>query len=1739
MSSSSADAIHHQPFPATVAESVPSTPVNQVNQAGWQTAEPQRPQFGAYERGRIVPGANREAGVTPHTVVELGLDTELELFDSLEEIVSFLDKSDNKDALSLLSEVMKEKMVDLRDRAAALSLERKDIEERKAIEEEYEEAVRQTARQRLGFNYEARNRTTRDDKLKKLNKKIERRRKAIEEYNKTRPGETPTPGEKPKKVPRELEELISDHNLGLSDLTPEDLKTRLEAYLKKDRKPLQIFDNLTDVMQAYSFLESAEKIVALQAGQDITDGGRRPVEFDFSDATINRVAQAGVPNTTVQALRDIGRRIRIGDVFGVQELIAGLSVGTVEALMNAHNFWPAPGDAAQAGAAFALGVGSMLFVRAVGRRMNHWRLSFPPERAEQRTQYTLQFHFIQPPPGDGGNPLRRMYGGDARRAEQFLQAIDNVRVDIANKLKVHPGQLEGWLNLSSAALGESVEGMEFPHRVVLAKNIEQILAQEHRNATGGHIPLEELSAEEQIEVIERAFDGVALAIGGEAMDDVTKNAAIRRMMGEVNWAQRRNVLATHVAEIRAGTRVYHASVTPHALEEARTQFEAAEKQEARQSQGKDAYGAKYTELQNQLRTLETARIELENISTINGHITRDVTVKGRKVHEDASGEIGVLEAEKTRIDGEITKLKGEIDATNANGLEGQYKQAKRRYETLHGKVEALKSKKQAAQAEIDTLQRGRDRAKAAKIAQWESIRDQAEQNLTTAPSGQKTLEEQEDDAYLAFVPLKDQYEPKTAEVGRLQQRQNAIPGEIQAFERAIAEKEKLYRVAQLNYTLAQKEVLTILQDFGYKYTPAQLRSSSLRLPTSQMITDKYTELHVEYQVKQNRLTELVRLAEAGVSEEDLRIATLIETLSGVVGSDRLNSFMQQLLSRGIKLEDLANTQNNEGYHLMLKFFFGEDALTQGKDGKYARATTLLSKARLCDEAFKIWRIDDRASGDGFFAGDDEGLQLYQNARFIFETNRRLTQEVFNLENAVGQTPATIALIERRRREIAANEVKRNETLSQLYDSRIAPLLSLDRVRTGMVVMQTFQKLSDDALNGFVELTPSPSGAHEELVTTSAGRMVITEASHDTLTRTVIERGALKTENIEGVPGVSIEMHVTSLGTPGRLDTTVVLDRDQGVGDRIANRNSADTPDEIRYIFHGEPNRRREFVDTAAFTDDLWNLLPDQRGDARRLGVPNEFLDWVYGVNSSGGTPKRPVAELRTSAINMSNMPDVRGNFRGVPLEMQDFFYYYDDARRRATVDLNTVTDDVIADIGPADRRGALASGLPQEFVDLFYNLDTPGTVRSLADVQTALGTVTDAMLQNLPDSRVDALSEGYPQQFVDFFYGSDIPGGKRTVTALENMAGTATLDATQFPSTAQMARNMGWSNDVVNLLYDQASGDLLDDDGLTDLLENRAQDLLNVMGPADRNAAVGMPQSLIDIVYAENQPGRKRVAANVRADAGTITPALLGALPADRQGARTEDYPDEIVRLFYEADRAGTKRNLAEVQAALPGAAFRIDQLPELGNALINGGILGTDAWRFFYNQVTDIRRTNRSIDVFIEGLPDDRVNAPPGFGTALDVLYDATSGKKRSLQDLRKIPLHRQGTFGRVESLLDNLGMGPIVYDQFAQEITMGVAQMDAVSQSRLLGDRFQEVVAGNFRVYLMNGQLGIYFRDPPDPALPERVSHRMSLHQFIQADTYPPEVGAYLTQNPGIKRGILINTAPAIIEAVRNISV
>src|SRR3989338_6407975 len=65
--------------------------------------------FGRFERGSVIPGSIQERGINPHSNVELTPELELELYDLVEEVVSFMENSHLGNELPILAAAIKDR----------------------------------------------------------------------------------------------------------------------------------------------------------------------------------------------------------------------------------------------------------------------------------------------------------------------------------------------------------------------------------------------------------------------------------------------------------------------------------------------------------------------------------------------------------------------------------------------------------------------------------------------------------------------------------------------------------------------------------------------------------------------------------------------------------------------------------------------------------------------------------------------------------------------------------------------------------------------------------------------------------------------------------------------------------------------------------------------------------------------------------------------------------------------------------------------------------------------------------------------------------------------------------------------------------------------------------------------------------------------------------------------------------------------------------------------------------------------------------------------------------------------------------------------------------------------------------------------------------------------------------------------------------------------------------------------
>lgn len=1397
------------PMPSHAAELPPASPAPRSNTrnepsahtdpgAGFPDAQP-KPQYGPRERGLI--GLGSAEGTTGSSVVDIKLDMEFEAFDLLDRLMPSLNVQTSDAELTFYSEIIQAKFGKWKTQQELLTLFRKEIEERKKIV-----GMTEPAPGRIWHRNERDN--NRGVALRKFEEKIAKRKKAIKEYINTKGG---TDSENQVKLDK-LKAIQKELGLDSMDLTDAEKKTTFEAQLSAyvAEKPQYVFDDLTEIVQTYAYIEQVEKDIVLQAGYDIVDSGTRSRQIDFSGQNIRRMTEEGVDPRIVQAMREIGNRIRVRDLRGVEEVIAAGGVGLWEFFgVQLPVTLPVVGTvgtlAGLGGPEAAIaGVTSMIIAKLIGGRIHAWYDSLPEGKALEEVSFPLNFQRVGTELGDSKDPIRQLFRGRIDEAGLFINRCDSLRVGLAKALGVHAGELEGWLNLSSFALGEGASGMELPHRIAFAQQLEKVLVLECPKAGGGHKDLEDLPLDQQLDIINRVSDSVGLVFGAEVKDEIVKNVSIRRVLGlkdrgGVDWSTRKNALTNLNTDITNGKRVFHRKPGAQTLEDAEAEKNNLETRKNRLTQLKDGYQAKIDAYKAKESEYEAAVIESDKTQHIAGYVgTRD-SIGRVTVYAIDGGNLEVLNNEKTALEAEIAQINVDIGYdpvtktyTPPGGLHDKYRDTKHDFDEATKRVTATEARRADAvrlKAELEA-----QTAKPKLIKAQQKIIEGCDKDLPTLRTNLANADNE-------YAKYQEDYETRDAQLKKNKARLREIPGEIQAKKKEVLEKEAAAAAARAVRTGELRKVKEILREFGY--TEAEMDAVGFAIPTVATLGEKINLLETEFQKKKIEYDQMKTRKDVGdaavISDEDLELTKMNELVGKSVDTTFLNKLMEDLIEGKMSIEEFKNVTGDAGYNYLLKRVYGEDSLATGPEGKYRMVTQLLSKARLVDAIFEVWHLEGRATTTGFFEGDSEGLRLYQESQFIKQANKRLADKINQLELTKPPPESVAEEITRLRSEFRANGLKQNEMMARLYDRpdrperRLASFLAQDRMKTAETLRVILDHLYNDALNGFVELSSPPEGARTEQILTSAGTVAVSETQMDIFDRQITQRGEFNVEGLKGYPGVSIDVKLTSDDpATGNIDVVMVIDRDHAGLDKLTNLPQGSHPEELAIVY-GTANRRRFAVNLEDFTQEMLDNVPY----ATRLLATTAHMDFtlinlVYGSDPASG--KKSLSQIRKSSIDITALPADRLTVTA-PEIVKDLFYYYSGVRRRESLNWSESIPAVIAAhaVLPATRGAANIAGFTLPMLDMFYGANAADTPRSIADITSGKDiNGADFNLNALPYEGA-AIPASVPTRVRNLLY--EVRGRKRQNIDIDGYI-------TSLPANRGGLLGFGLSPEVINLLYE-------------------------------------------------------------------------------------------------------------------------------------------------------------------------------------------------------------------------------------------------------------------------------------------------------------------------------------------------
>lgn len=1323
--------------------------------------------FGPREIGRVVPVSKPELGITAHTDVEFTLPQEYETYELLLETFGALENVHMGKDLTLLAEVIKKKFPDWDKRAQDLILLKLDKEERSRLEALPES--KGLADYILPWK-SAERRELRTE-LSRFDQDVTDRKKRIRSILGASEEDTRAQDNKKKFIQKIRKQYK------WNDVSEEVISARLQAYISE--KPEFIFGTVEELMHAYQFIEQVEKSVSLQAGYDITSGGTRKFEVDLSPQNIDRLVNAATDDRKKAALKDLGRRFALNNWddaidWATTTTTVGINAALAFAIANSQSGGVHPLVAGGIGA--AAGVIETVVLREIQRKVRHWYFSFPEGgEGEVRTRFTLSFNPADPVDparrdiGDTDDPIRQLFRGRAEAASSFLQRCENFRVDLANGLNLHsPDTLNGWLDLSDRVLGEATIGTELPHRLALAHKIEQILAQQYPNETGGHKKLGELELRDRRDVINRATDINSQVGGGEVMSPIIKDAMLRRANGEPLPAGVKDALTKLAQDIKAGKKVFHPKEGPITLEEKEHELQIETARRDRQNAGHTTYTQLLESVKNSETALRTSIREYDSEKRKKGNRSSEAQPATATTVEipavEATGEIRTLE-EKIKTTGDrledLKKRRGSKQTGGLyDGIIGDQKQ-------VGGQLKGVKVREDGAAKELASRQQEIQELKAlgaeqipdtadaqtldwkrrvlAKIAILEDVTHDgsvkaAEEILIPLTVERESLEQSYRDLGSQIKKIDDEIDQLEKSGGELA----TLREQIQNAEEVIEAKKLAYVEAQDNLEEKIRERDELLRDiFGVDVTVAGFTAPSADsiADITKATNDKVSSLTAE-------LVDLRKKKEAGealtVSDEDTELARGLSKLaeSGIYNASTFNALSNEIIDGNIKIEDLAKVFNDEGYHLLLKRLFGIDALSQGADGNYNLTTRLFSKGRLADSIMEAWKLDNRATASAFFSGDAAGLQSYQGAQSLtFEINS-LNQQLTSVESA--KASDWVEKSRELRRKINESQGQKNDAMAKLYDSRLASLLAQDRVRTAQVLRKSLLTISQEAIKGnpFHEiLTTAPTGPKSETISTDQGQLTLTAHDTDEITGILNTRGSVVAENM-GNTGVSVELKTDNTEPEGKFNLSVSLNKDQTSLNILPDELQPNTPAEIEFLAYGDVSRRKTVVIPADFNQPIFDsIIYANRQAAANAGFPAGLLDIIYGPNPND--TKRDLVDIGTdlAAFDLATIPYELENFTA-SLEVTNYFYEVIANKRRTVAEINSFISTL-----EADRAAAMTAGYPLEVVDLIYKTDgsrkDPSEVNKL-DIKR-LG-ITDT------DSLEHFISFGTVPRLVDTFY---------------------------------------------------------------------------------------------------------------------------------------------------------------------------------------------------------------------------------------------------------------------------------------------------------------------------------------------------------------------------------------------------
>lgn len=1348
----------------TALDITPTSPTPKASQSGSQDKPPSTPNYESWDIRRVNPFAKPERGMSGQVLAKFDLHQEYETHDLLLVLEPALTNVHLGKDMSQMAEVIMQKLPDWNKRARDLELLKMDDDELRRLAVKDKEKSKGPIDSLRGQDRSQFLRYKRTG-AGKYEKEIIKRKENIRSLLSVKEGDTLAQD----KLDKFIQEIRQQHEW--YNLSNKDIQARLEAYVSQE--PQHIFETVDEAMYIYQFIEQVEKSAAYQLGYDITSGGTRDFDIDLSQQNIDRIAEKETDDRKKAAIKDIGRRFAMNnweDFWDWAGTIAwtgwssytsafaaivanGMAGGVVHPLL-------ATGIGLAGGA--VAGPLEVLLTRALSRKLRNWYFKYPEKGQKERgSHFKLSFN-----PGDLHDPDRRDLGLTSDPIRQlfqnkgskltmdFLQRCENFRVDLANGVGFHePETLAGWIDLSDRVLGEATQGMEIPHRIALAHKIQQILEQEYRKDTGGHKQLEELELEERVKVVTDAFDIISQVEGGETLAPIIKKAMIARMKGIPLDDNLTKALENLAKEIKNGKKVIHPKENPVTLEGKEDELAKKTARRERQTSGQE----KYTQLLEQITVQDKTTSEKKD-AWDSAKRTKGKESTGTK---KGTGEIGIIEAKIETAEGRLKTLKGRLGEKQASGL---YDGIIGEQKEIGSQLNILKDEEAGTRSILTGLQQHLTELKLIGV---ERIPPDADPDLLTykqnilneiailenknEPPDPRSIKAAEnlvrpltlrreslDESYRS---LGDEIKSVKLEIENIEKSEGILDNlrdqitsnknEINAAEDLYkTEKSKLDRLIRERNQLLQ-EVFgldTALSDF---IPPSTEKIGDLTKET----IDKVTKLETELKVLKKKKEEGATLT---VSEEDLELEKGLNLLveKRVFESSKYNQLMDDVHTGKIKKEDLSKTFNDEGIKLLIRSIFGIDV-------DYNLASRILSKGRLAESIMQVWNIEGRATSDAFFAGDEAGLRAYQDNQLIKNEIAGLAKNLSDVQK--GTMEGRDDRIRELRHQINNRQIELNNALSILYDTRLASLLAQDRVATGQVLSSTLKKIANDALEGNVFnelLTVSTAGPKTETVTTSQGRVSLTEADKNERTGELNTRGSINAENV-GNTGISYEVNIDNTDPEGNMDLSIIVNKDNANIANFPEDRPAYIPAELSYLLYGDAFRRKGVITPTDFNEPILNSINHAtRQAAEDAGFPPALLNLLYGPNQTDG--KRDIADIMIDlgTFNTAPLPYEQENFSYAGPQLQAYFYEQVSNKRLTIAEINGKIVSL-----PADRTAATAAGMPAEVLDLIYKPD--GTRRDPGEINKITGKITGITDM---DRLEEVVSLGAPTVLAEYFY---------------------------------------------------------------------------------------------------------------------------------------------------------------------------------------------------------------------------------------------------------------------------------------------------------------------------------------------------------------------------------------------------